>query len=765
MKMRRLLILLGAICFFTTIAGQEKTLPQLGVEPVGDVVAAMTLDEKLNIIRGIGMNVPGMGGPVAGKVEGKVPGAAGNTHDVLRLGIPSIVLADGPAGLRIDSVRKEDGERYYATAFPIATSLASTWNTDLVEKVGQAMGNEVLEYGVDVLLAPGMNMQRNPLGGRNFEYYSEDPLLTGKIASAMVNGIQSNGVGACLKHFAVNDQETNRFNIDAIIGERALREIYLKPFQIAVKEANPWTVMSSYNKVNGTYASESYELLTTTLREEWGFDGLVMTDWFAGKDYAGQVKAGNDLLMPGRKMEVRKIKYALEEERLTEAELDRNIEKILNVVKRTPSFRNYQYSDSPDLKSHAKIARQAGAEGMILLKNMDSSLPIKSKRIALLGNASYDLFVGGTGSGEVHEAYNISLYQGLIEAGYELNENLKKDYESFISKKKAERPPRNGILDLIKPIAEKSFERDQLERIAIENDLAVITIGRNGGEHHDRKVKNDFLFTQEELSLIKITSEIFHDKGKKVVVVLNIDAIVDVAQWRDWVDGIVIAWQPGQEAGNAIADVLSGKVNPSGRLTSTIPMKYSDVPSSESFPGEPEKRPTKTIYNEGIYVGYRYYQTFNVKPAYEFGYGLSYTNFKIKRLKMQGQLYGNGLIFSVKVKNTGDAAGKEVVQLYITATGNTLAKPESELKAFAKTRLLQPGESQRLTFTITPRELASFDPSRNAWITEAGDYSVKIGKSCDDIKLTKIFFLANEIVIEKVNNALVPIVDIEEFKK
>jgi len=764
MKMKLRLSVVAASLMSTVAFAQNKALPQLGKSPIKEIIAAMTLDEKINMVKGTGMSISAGTGPVAGSIPGKVQGAAGSTYAIPRLGIPSIILADGPAGLRIDSSRANDPKRYYATAFPIGTALASSWNTELVRKVGKAMGNEVLEYGVDILLAPGMNIQRNPLCGRNFEYYSEDPVVSGNIAAAMVMGIQSNGVGTSIKHYAVNNQESNRNYVNAVVSQRALREIYLKNFEITVKKANPWTVMSSYNKINGVYSSENYDLLTTILKEEWEFKGFVITDWFAGKNYVAQVKAGNDMLMPGRKSEAKAIKDAIESNTLSEAVLNRNIERILNIILQSPSFKKYKYSDCPDLQAHAKIVREAAAEGMVLLKNENATLPLKTGKIALLGNASYDLFIGGTGSGEVYKAYTVSLLDGLKKCGFIIDNKLQADYQKYIAQEKAKQPKRTNILQTLKPIAEKEFSDEELSALAQKTEAALITIGRNAGEGSDRKVEGDYYFTPAELNLIAKASNAFHAQGKKVIVVLNIDGVVDVAKWRDQVDGILISWLPGQEAGNSIADLLTGKVNPSGHLAITFPMNYSDVPSAKSFPGVPAERPDSSVYDEGIYVGYRYYNTFNVKPAYEFGYGLSYTNFAISNLKTSSSAFAKGLTVTVNVKNSGKVAGKEVVQLYLSAPSKTMDKPESELKAFVKTKLLQPGETQTLTFALNASDLASFDTARSAWIAEAGNYTLKIGNSSRNIQQSKTFVLSNELVVEKVNNVLAPQNALKELK-
>ncbi|MDB5152821.1 MAG: beta-glucosidase [Mucilaginibacter sp.] len=777
-----------------------STAPQLGKNSVKEVVKAMTLEEKAKLVVGMGFKMPGMppptskqmkeginiGGfklppsdPEAYNIPEKVPGAAGRTHAITRLGIPSITVSDGPAGIRIDPTRGKDSlKTYYATAFPVGTLLASSWDPELVHKVGVAFGSEVHEYGADVLLGPGVNIHRNPLGGRNFEYYSEDPLVTGRIAAAMINGIQSQGVGTSIKHFAANNQETNRNSVNTIVSERAMREIYLKGFQIAIKTSQPWTVMSSYNKINGTYTSQRRDLLTTILRNEWGFKGLVMTDWFGGKDAVAQMKAGNDLLMPGGPPQSQAIAEAVKNGKLSEKQLDANVERILYIVLKSPEFKKYKFSSAPNLKKDAQISRSAAAQGMVLLKNDDDALPLKeAKNVALFGNVSYDLIAGGTGSGDVHKAYTISLIQGLTNAGYVVNESLKKAYEGYIKDAKAKQPKPRSFFDQVPPVPQMMPNQQQLAEQANTADIAIFTIGRNAGEGADREVDNDFNLTADEKSLIKNISDAFHAKGKKLLVVLNIGGVIEVASWRDEADGILLAWQPGLEAGNAITDVLSGKVNPSGKLATTFPVDYQDVPSAKNFPGKELPvpagettspmvgKPSEVTYKEGIYVGYRYYTTFDVKTAYPFGYGLSYTNFKYSDLKLSSKTFTGSITATVTITNNGDVAGREVVELYVSAPQKGLPKPEEELKAFAKTKLLRPKESQTINLTLNAQDLASFDTAKLAWVAEAGTYEVKIGASSTDIKKTKKFDLAKTIITEKVHNVLQPQVKIAELKK
>ena len=752
---------------------------------VKTLVSKMTTEEKINIVVGMGMNIPGVtqgSGTGIGQTMDKVEGAAGTTFAIPHLNLPTTVVADGPAGLRISPTRKDDKKTYYATAWPVATLLASTWDTKLVEQVGKAMGNEVKEYGVDVLLGPGMNIHRNPLGGRNFEYYSEDPLIAGKMAAAMVNGIESNGVGASIKHFAANNAENNRNTSNSIISERALREIYLRGFEIAVKESQPWTVMSSYNKLNGTYTSEEYDLLTTILRKEWGFNGLVMTDWFGGKDAVAQMKAGNDLLMPGTSQQKKAITNAINNKSLDIKILDANAERIVSYILQSQAYKKYTFTNEPDLKVHAAVARNAAADGMVLLKNNGNALPIAktAKSIAAFGITSYDFISGGTGSGDVNEEYTVSLVEGLSKAGYKLDKELTASYTAYVSAEKAKQPKKNFFEEFMNPtprINEMTIDDAELSAKAASDDISLITIGRNAGEGSDRKLENDFNLKQSEVDLLNKVSAAFHAKNKKVVLIINTGGVIETASWRDKVDAILLSWQPGMEAGNAVTDVLSGKVNPSGKLATTFPVQYSDEPSAKTFSGKEfsEKAtagmfgmkaiPTDVTYEEGIYVGYRYYNTFDVKPAYEFGYGLSYTNFSYSNLKLSSPNFKGKITVTLDITNTGKTAGKEVVQLYLTAPAAKMAKPQEELKGFGKTNLLLPGQKQTISFVIAAKDLASFDTNRTSWIAEAGKYEVKVGASSTAIKQTASFQLPAELLVEKCHKVLQPQVPINELTK
>ena len=735
---------------------------------VEDLLSQMTLEEKIHLLKGSGL-ASAMGRVEPG--EG-IPGAVGTIVPTPRLGIPTVYLSDGPAGLRIEPFREGEERTYYATAFPIGTMLASTWNTELVKEVGNAMGTEALEYGIDVILGPGANIHRHPFCGRNFEYYSEDPLLTGKIGVAMVNGIESNGVGTSVKHFVANNQETDRFINDALVSERALREIYLKGFEIIVREAQPWTIMSSYNRVNGTYVAENPELLTGILRNEWGFEGLVMSDWFGGNDAPAMVRAGNDLLEPGTKKQWDALIEAHEKGELSEADIDTAVRRILKLIVESRKMEGYKNGNNPDLEAHAAVTRQSAAEGAVLLKN-EGVLPLQqTQTIALIGVTSYEFIAGGTGSGDVNEAYTISLEQGLTDAEpqssirslapepltnrtvFEIAETPKEAFEAHKEANAEAFVKPEGMNAMFQPYDPPEFllTPEQLEQAVAEADVAIITIGRNSGEGGDRVEQDDFLLSRQEQEMISSTCEAFHAAGKKVIVVLNIGGVIETASWKNQPDAILLAWQGGQEGGNTVADVLSGRVTPSGKLPMTFPVQVSDHASHANFPLDgdtmemtdmmsdravkpaAEQIPNKdfTKYEEGIYVGYRHFDKAGLPVSYPFGYGLSYTTFDFGA--METTLEDGVIQVRVAVTNTGPMAGKEVVQVYSSKPETAIDRPLRELKAFAKTGLLQPGETEELTLNIPVADLRYWDEGKSAWALETGTYEMQVGASSRDIR-------------------------------
>ncbi|OQY10537.1 MAG: glycosyl hydrolase [Marinitoga sp. 4572_148] len=684
----------------------------------------MTLDEKLDLI--VGPGLPGQ----FGNEDVEVKGTVGVIRGVK--GLPDINLADGPAGLRIPPERPGDDYKYYTTSFPIASMLASTWNRKILRKVGEAMGEETKEYGVDVLLAPALNIQRNPLGGRNFEYYSEDPVVSGEMAASFVEGVQSKGVGTSIKHYVANNQETNRMKIDTIVSERALREIYLKGFEIALK-AKPWTVMTAYNKLNGYYCSQSEYLIKKILREEWGFDGLVMSDWFAGDSGAHQVKAGNDLLMPGKSYQVsdyriderEEIKKGLEEGILTEEDINEAVRNILKIIIKTPKYNNYNYSNKPNLKEHAKIACNAALEGIVMLKNEDI-FPVKDKKVALFGTAQIETIKGGLGSGDTHPKYVINIIEGFEEKNIKFDEELYETYKNKVEEMRKEeyKPYQNHLGHTLYPRLPQNII-DNISKYAENNDVAIIVISRISGEFFDIDIK-DFYLYDDEIKLIEEVSKEFKKRNKKVGVLLNIGSPIEMASWEKLVDGSMLIWQAGQETGRAVADVVKGNISPSGKLALSIAKKYEDLPSLP-FPAKGDE----VVYDEGIYVGYRYFDTFKKEPLYEFGYGLSYTDFEYSNLKVEKQ--EDKLLISYDIKNIGNNPGKEISQVYVRAPRGKIDKPFQELKGFEKTNLLHPGEVETINITINIKDLSSY--CCNDWILEKGIYEIRVGASSRDIRL------------------------------
>lgn len=774
--MRNIIRMVGigvaALCMVTpTVQAQVK----LNANNIDEVIGEMTLEEKVHMVIGCGMSM-GDGA--------KFPGTAGRTYDIPRLGIPSVYLADGPHRLAMSVKRDFDSRFYYATEFPSGTTVAATFDPNAAYQVGAALGEEVKDYGMDVLLAPGANLMRNALCGRNHEYYSEDPVVTGKMAAGYIKGVQSQGVGTCLKHFAVNNQETNRNNNDSRVAQRPLRELYLKGFEIAVKESQPWSIMTSYNKVNGKYTCEDIDLTENILRDEWGFKGVVMSDWNAGTDAVTSMKAGNDMLQPGQERQYKAILEAVQNGTLDEAILNRNVKRILELVVKCHTFENYKYANETDLKAHAIIDRTIGAEGIVLLDNR-SVLPLTAnvKTIALYGTTSYDMVPAGMGFGSTGVGYYcVSLVEGMRNAGYTVDADLIKKYKKHLFDEQKRLYP-NGkppfSLTPLKRAEEFVPTSDELSVQVKNNDVAIITLGRTSGEASDRRVE-EFYLKENESALIKQVAEAYHAAGKKVIVILNICSPVETASWKNMVDAVICAFQPGQEVGNCVADVLTGKVNPSGHLPMTFAIKYGDAPSDSNFPydyefkmpsfamgsgmnfesKEKEEKPKEAVrnvdftdYEEGIYVGYRYFETFDKEVSYPFGHGLSYTTFSFEIVS--SDINGDNCEMKVAVKNTGNCAGKESVQVYVKAPAGGLEKPVKELKAFAKTKLLQPGESEVVTLSWKLMDMASLNEKSSSWELPKGTYQWMVGASSADVRCTVIQKVSKAQKV-KVHNAMIP---------
>lgn len=775
-EMRNIIRMVGigvaALCMVTpTVQAQVK----LNANNIDEVIGEMTLEEKVHMVIGCGMSM-GDGA--------KFPGTAGRTYDIPRLGIPSVYLADGPHRLAMSVKRDFDSRFYYATEFPSGTTVAATFDPNAAYQVGAALGEEVKDYGMDVLLAPGANLMRNALCGRNHEYYSEDPVVTGKMAAGYIKGVQSQGVGTCLKHFAVNNQETNRNNNDSRVAQRPLRELYLKGFEIAVKESQPWSIMTSYNKVNGKYTCEDIDLTENILRDEWGFKGVVMSDWNAGTDAVTSMKAGNDMLQPGQERQYKAILEAVQNGTLDEAILNRNVKRILELVVKCHTFEDYKYANETDLKAHAIIDRTIGAEGIVLLDNR-SVLPLTAnvKTIALYGTTSYDMVPAGMGFGSTGVGYYcVSLVEGMRNAGYTVDADLIKKYKKHLFDEQKRLYP-NGkppfSLTPLKRAEEFVPTSDELSAQVKNNDVAIITLGRTSGEASDRRVE-EFYLKENESALIKQVAEAYHAAGKKVIVILNICSPVETASWKNMVDAVICAFQPGQEVGNCVADVLTGKVNPSGHLPMTFAIKYGDAPSDSNFPydyefkmpsfamgsgmnfesKEKEEKPKEAVrnvdftdYEEGIYVGYRYFETFDKEVSYPFGYGLSYTTFSFEIVS--SDINGDNCEMKVAVKNTGNCAGKESVQVYVKAPAGGLEKPAKELKAFAKTKLLQPGESEVVTLSWKLMDMASLNEKSSSWELPKGTYQWMVGASSADVRCTVIQKVSKAQKV-KVHNAMIP---------
>ncbi len=656
-------------------------------DQIQEIVAKMTLEEKASL---------------------SVGASSWTTVPFEKLGVPELIMSDGPHGVRkvVDPTSMVQ-ESLPATCFPTASCTASTWDVDLLRKMGEALAEECIALNVDVLLGPGTNMKRSPLCGRNFEYFSEDPFLAGELAASFICGVQSKGVGTSLKHFAANNQEYQRFTISSVVDERTLREIYLPAFEKAVKVGKPYTVMCSYNKVNGTFASENYHLLTEILKKEWGFEGFVVSDWGAVRNRVAALKGGLDLEMPGKHdLFVKQVVDAVRAGELDEKILDESVRRILKVVfqaKKTPKKGTF------DAAKHHQLAAKIATEGFVLLKN-NGILPLKpGKQVAVIGRAAEAAHFQGGGSSHINPTEVAVPFKELkAQSG-----DSEFSYAEGYPVDDAFRP------DLIK----------QAVTISESADVAVLYIALPTYKESEGYDRVDLDLTKQQIELIKAVSKV----QPNTVVVINNGAPVVMGEWIDGVAAVLEGWMMGQAGGVAIADVLYGKVNPCGKLAETFPMRLEDTPAYLNWPGESGE----VRYGEGLFIGYRYYDTRKIAVQFPFGYGLSYTTFEYSNAKVSKTTFKDtdGVKVSVDVTNTGKMVGKEVVQVYVHDQKSKLVRPEKELKGFAKVEL-KPGETKTVTVDLDFRAFAYYNPAYSQWVAEEGDFDLLIGASSQDIRHT-----------------------------
>ena len=629
-----------------------------------------------------------------------------------RLGMASIMLTDGPHGLRKqmgDTDHVGIGNSVPATCFPTACALASSWDRDLLREVGVALGEQCAAENVAVLLGPGMNIKRHPLCGRNFEYFSEDPLVSGELAAALIEGIQSQGVGACVKHFAVNNQEQGRMFVDAIVDERTLREIYLRGFEIAVRKAQPWTVMCAYNRLNGVYCSEHDWLLNQVLRGDWGFAGAVVTDWGAANDRVRGIAAGLDLEMPASGgVNDRRLVAAVRDGRLPEADLDRAVTRNLSLALLGGELPKQRVAMDQD--AHHALARRAAGECAVLLKNEGALLPLApGARIAVIGAFAKQPRYQGAGSSQVNPTRLDCAFDAIAAT---VGDGASLDYAPGYDPKHSE--PDAAL------VAEAAAA-------AAEAEVAVVFAGLPGSYESEGFDRSHMALPEQHDRLIAAVCE----ANPNTVVVLSNGAPVAMP-WVAAPKAILEGYLAGQGGGAAMADVLFGRVNPSGKLAETFPLQQADVPADRWFPGTGRQ----VHYREGLHVGYRYFDTAAAPVLFPFGHGLSYTRFEYGDLELSADAFAQGgeLAVSFALTNSGDLAGSEVVQLYAHAAQSSVHRPEQELRAFTKVALA-PGETRRVTLTLDDAAFAVYDTDAGKWIVEAGEFEIRLGASSRDIRL------------------------------
>ncbi|NQX60493.1 glycoside hydrolase family 3 C-terminal domain-containing protein [Paenibacillus qinlingensis] len=651
---------------------------------IEELIGKMTVEEKISLLAGA---------------------SPWRTQAIERLNIPSIKLTDGPHGVRLTTA-SEPGEMLSktqpATAFPIEAAMAATWNEPLIHELGVVIAEECQYYDVGIILGPGMNGKRSPLGGRNFEYFSEDPFLTGKIGASFVKGVQEGGVGTSIKHFAANEQETNRMVVSSEVDERTLRELYMLPFEMVINEAKPWTIMCSYNKVNGIHMANNDKYLNGLLKQEWGFEGLVMSDWGAAVDKVASVQYGLDLEMPGPGHRNAEVVEAYRNKQITAEQLDDHVRRILKVIHLVLAHK--REVQSIDVDHHHAIARRVAEEAIVLLKNEDFILPlVKKAKIAVLGKfAEAPRFQGG-GSSHMNPALldiplqEISKFAHTVYgAGYDETDND----------------------ELLKKACE----------LAAGQDAVIIFVGTTEKIESEGYDREDLNIPRNHTRLIDAVSKV----NPNVIIVVNSGSAIDIGTYESQVKAIVQAWLPGQAGGSAIANVLFGEVNPSGKLTETFPLALEHNPSYLSFPGNIKQ----VKYAEGIFVGYRYYDTKKLDVKYAFGYGLSYTEFEYSNLRLSSNSLKDGdvLKVTVDVKNVGECTGKEVVQVYVRDVKSSVLKADKELKGFAKVELI-PGETKSVQIEVNERAFSHYIEHLGKFAVESGEFQILVGASSRDIRL------------------------------
>lgn len=624
-----------------------------------------------------------------------------HSKDIERLGIPEITMSDGPHGLRVQKTKADNlgiNESEISTCFPASSTVANSWNKELAYKFGKTLGEEASYEGVDIVLGPAINIKRSPLCGRNFEYFSEDPFLTGVMGAEYVKGLQTNGVGACVKHFAANNQENRRRTINTVVDERTLREIYLKAFEIIVKEAKPWSIMSAYNKLNGEYCTENKELLNI-LKKEWNFDGIVITDWGAENDRVKGLIAGNELEMPGGRGEgAKEIIDAVKSGRVSEQYLDEIIDRILQVVFKANERNNLK---NYNREQHHNIALEIAEDSIVLLKNEENILPLKKTKIALIGDMAKTPRYQGAGSSTINP-YN-------LENAYEcfIDNQIKVDYA-----KGYERIESENDISL----------REEAIKLAQKSEIAVIFAGLTENYESEGMDRTTLELPQNQNKLIKEICKI----NENVVVVLSNGSPVTMP-WKEKVKAIITGYLGGEAGARAMVNCLLGKVNPSGKLAETYPLKLEDTPCYKNYPGTE----VSVEYKEAIFVGYRYYDTNNVEVLYPFGYGLSYTNFEYSKLHIEEK---DDIYVSFTIKNIGNVIGKEIAQIYISQEDSIIFKPKKELKGFEKIEL-KPGEEKSITVVLSKKDFEYYNVETKKWEIESGKYKILVGKSSKDIVL------------------------------